>query len=63
MTTELQKVEDDLDAAESRLADVNLQLEQAEQQMDENGRYCTIFVDLNTSNNNFAVTSACCKYQ
>ena len=56
-------MEDDLDAAESRLADVNLQLEQAEQQMDENERYCTIFVDLNTSNNNFAVTSACYKYQ
>lgn len=46
MTTELQKVEDDLDASESRLADVTLQLEQAEQQMDENGRYYTIFVVL-----------------
>lgn len=42
LTTELQKVEDDLDASESRLADVTLQLEQAEQQMDENERYYTI---------------------
>lgn len=46
LTTELQKVEDDLDACESRLADVTLQLEQAEQQMDENERCYTIFVVL-----------------
>ena len=46
LTTELQKVEDDLDACESRLADVTLQLEQAEQQMDENERYYTIFIVL-----------------
>lgn len=46
LTTELQKVEDDLDASESRLADVTLTLEQAEQQMDENERCYTIFVVL-----------------
>ena len=46
LTTELQKVEDDLDAAESRLADVTLQLEQAEQQMDENERCYYKFVFL-----------------
>lgn len=46
LTTELQKVEDDLDASESRLADVTLQLEQAEQQMDENERCYSLFVVL-----------------
>lgn len=46
LTTELQKVEDDLDASESRLADVTLTLEQAEQQMDENERCYTRFVVL-----------------
>ena len=40
MTNELQKVEDELDAAESRLADITLQLEQAEATADENERYC-----------------------
>lgn len=38
LTNELQRVEDELDAAESRLADINLQLEQVEQQADENER-------------------------
>ena len=40
LTNELQKVEDELDAAESRLADITLQLEQAESTADENERYC-----------------------
>lgn len=50
MTTQLQKEEDELDSAESQLAEINLKLEEAEQQMDENERYYTIFVvSLNTS--------------
>ena len=39
LTNELQSVEDELDAAESRLADTVLQLEEIEAQADENERY------------------------
>lgn len=46
LTNELQKVEDELDAAESRLADITLQLEEAEIQADENERYCTVLCGL-----------------
>lgn len=41
-THELQETEDILDAKESQLAEITLQLEQAEQTLDENERYCTI---------------------
>lgn len=39
LTHDLQEIEDQLDAKESQLSEVTLQLEEAEQTSDENERY------------------------
>lgn len=42
LTHDLQDIEDQLDGKESQLAEVNLQLEEAEQTSDENERYTSM---------------------